>query len=343
MAGKTTKSSVLVNLSITVISVSLCLATVEGILRLGWISNPMHHRIHPSFPSEIPIRFKLMILGDSFIYAGGELDRLLRSQLTPEGIQIYNLAEPGNGPLSYLTEMKAFVKTIKPDAILLCYNGGNDLTQLQYRMKEWERPSVKIKNFLRPYIRRLYLYHFLKRRLAPFFPAAFNFQEFMQKGYDSEMLKKAEESVINRWMLPVSKDHPRFLIDNLLIETPASEEAWKRGVEIFDKIYSLSENVKADLWVLVFPSSLQINKKQFPFHQSLRFELDERTLESDKPQSLMREYTEERNIPYLDLLPAYREHREEDYFLENDPHFNSRGNALSADLIYEFIDSTLRR
>ena len=65
--------------------------------------------------------------------------------------------------------------------------------------------------------------------------------------------------------------------------------------------------------------------------------MDERILESVRPQELMNELCEERGIPHLDLLPIFRERSAEDLYREKDSHLNTRGNRLSGDRILEFL------
>ena len=93
----------------------------------------------------------------------------------------------------------------------------------------------------------------------------------------------------------------------------------------------------ARLVIVIFPHSIQVNRSHFDFFRGLTFAMDDRTLESTRPQDLMRELCRERGIPLLDLLPVLEERADEELYLEKDDHLNPAGNAVAAEHILAFL------
>ncbi|GEM_PF-2237041 len=99
-----------------------------------------------------------------------------------------------------------------------------------------------------------------------------------------------------------------------------SEESWDYIGEHLGKIRDLCKEAGADLHVVMFPVSAQVE-----------FE----TLSDDVtyPQRQARRLADEMGIAMTDLLPLLREHRGERIFADQ-CHLTSRGNQIVADLLY---------
>ena len=116
------------------ISIFLFAAVSEIILRLGIIENPLFERrqIRGKVNHH---RYKLLVIGDSFIVPKGLLGRLLSRDLGSFDVAVLNAATSGTGPFEYLEEMKTVGTEFKPDVVLLSYYVGNDLTNVQNHPK----------------------------------------------------------------------------------------------------------------------------------------------------------------------------------------------------------------
>ena len=58
-----------------------------------------------------------------------------------------------------------------------------------------------------------------------------------------------------------------------------------------------------------------------------------------KPNQVLEDFSEKNFIYFIDLLPYFEKHKNEDLFLlPEDPHFNKKGNELAAEVIYESLE-----
>jgi hypothetical protein len=108
-------------------SVVVFSALLEGALRFGIIENAQYDRRR----TQEKAKYKLLILGDSFILPRSLLAKSLTRNLAGHDVSVLNAAISGTGPFEYLAEMKAVGMNFKPDVVLLSYYVGNDLTNVQ--------------------------------------------------------------------------------------------------------------------------------------------------------------------------------------------------------------------
>ncbi len=120
------------NGALAVVSGLLMITLVEAGLKAGIVKTRIYQRLQPV--GAVNARQKMVILGDSFIYKGGELDQMLSSKLNLNKVQILNLATGGSGPQEYRSELKIFGIKYKPNIILMGYYAGNDLSNVQSKM-----------------------------------------------------------------------------------------------------------------------------------------------------------------------------------------------------------------
>src|SRR3989338_647201 len=318
------------NYFLAITSILLTLIMVEACLRTGLIMTTIFERLKAVGDQSASRR--LVILGDSFIYKTGQLDRLLMSKLSSSNFQTLNLAVPGNGPFEYLSEFQIFGLKYKPNIILLEYYTGNDLTNVKDKMN-WD---VGLKASLRPVIRSLYLYHLFNNAKLSLNDKFFNFEKIERQKINNKLLDMAKKKEINYHLISMAVRNPNHLTDNLLMEGPSNELVWNKTKIILKKIQSLSDSINAKLYIIVFPESLQVSMSHVEFYKQLGFNIDPRVLDSSKPQTLLSDFCKKNNIAYLDLLPHFRQQTSELY-LENDSHLNLAGDKLAAHLIYKFL------
>ncbi len=315
----------------------ICLLLVEMLLRAGVIKNYAYHRAQYSYAeSEGVEKSRILILGDSFIFAGGELSNSLLAELSENGFSVLNSAEPGMGPFQYSTEMEVYYRSFNPNVVLLSYYVGNDLTNVQFNLEFWTDTTFKtrVRNFLRPKLRRLYLYHFLNQfRLA------------MSTAEAEKELRKTKErhnnTDINPLRVMAAKAHPNYHLDSVLMETEDNMKAWQKIKELLLSIKEKAEQIDAKLLMVIFPASIQIDRTHFELFDESGFNVSEKTLESRKPQQLLLDFCKEQSIDCLDLLPVLKEEslKGKIIYPGNDDHLNSLGNSIAYDKIRSFLIS----
>ena len=70
--------------------------------------------------------------------------------------------------------------------------------------------------------------------------------------------------------------------------------------------------------------------------------MDNRTLISSIPQDSLIFFCQENQIQCIDLLPIFRERNEEEFYVENDDHFNEAGDKLASEEILKIIKSKIK-
>ena len=333
------KPRLLPNLLILFLSLLLALGLAEFLLRLGaqWGMIPTwkYQRIIRDGPAQNP-KQKILILGDSFLThweTGYSLYELLVKDLVPEGVSLLDTAEGGFGPIDYLTQLKAYGPSYHPDTILLFYYVGNDLTSVQYHGAVWNWLKINLK----PLVTRLHLFYFIEDEREQWFHSHLTYQKVQKQGIDEETFRLAKKRQINPWLLDLSRERKSFILDNVLMERPENRQAWETIKGLLREINQFSRKLHSRLILIIIPQTVQINSSHFLFYKKLGFDVDERTLGSEKPQALLNEFCRKENMECLDLLPFFREQREKEFFRENDDHFNREGSQLSEQLLLDYL------
>ena len=318
-------------------------ALLEGVLRLGLLDNPQYHRQRIQGKAE-GAKHRLLILGDSFMLKYTLLGELLAENLEAHDVAVSNVAISGSGPFEYLAELKAHAETFKPDVVLLTYYAGNDLTNVQNHPR-FQTPNGMDRltglsidsNSSRRFFRHFYLYHYLLARVRQLLMAAFNYEELEEAGIPSDLIEAAKRHEINPWLLKLRTHESNHLLDNILMETDENMRAWAKVRELLTELHEVCQDNGSQLLMVIFPRSIQVNRSHFAFYQRTGFNLDGRTLETSKPQALLKQLCEERNIPCLDILPVLRARRDEEFYRTRDDHLNERGNRLVEKLILNHL------
>jgi hypothetical protein len=113
---------------------------------------------------------------------------------------------------------------------------------------------------------------------------------------------------------------------------PIIESAWNVTEAL---ILELEKEVAANgaqLAVLIIPAAPQIVPPQ-----------DGAEWYCDVPNERLTSFLDDSGIPYLDMLPAFREEAvagNGPYYFERDFHMNTLGHDLTSELLYEFVDET---
>ncbi|HMB71778.1 MAG TPA: hypothetical protein VKU85_20875 [bacterium] len=317
----------------------ILVAGLEIILRLGWIENGEHARRQVPARPEV-VRSRVLVLGDSFILPYWDLGKALAASLAEQDVAVHNAAISGTGPFEYLDTLKRELQRASADVVLLSYYAGNDLTDVKNHPRTTgdDAGAIAINRAAsRPVLRHLYSYHWLRAVVQMWRARRFDAAGAAAAGVDPELIEDARQLRINPYLLQLARNDPGHFLDNVLMEGEQNELAWRRVRELILEMDDVCRANGAGLAIVIFPHSIQVNRSHFDFFRSMTFAMDDGTLDSTRPQDLMRELCTERGIPLLDLLPVLEEHSEEELYLEKDDHLNPAGNALAAEHILEFL------
>jgi hypothetical protein len=126
------------------------------------------------------------------------------------------------------------------------------------------------------------------------------------------------------------------------VEPPsaAQERAWTASLRLLDRIVEQTKRLNAPLVVVVFPMEVQLSDAKLAlYRKSLGLKLDASAL-SGSPQNRLGEYARRHDIPFIDLLPAFRRANGRSLFLRNRSisldwvHLSTAGHALAAEEIF---------
>jgi len=121
------------------------------------------------------------------------------------------------------------------------------------------------------------------------------------------------------------------------METKRNADAWDTIKKLLGDVQKRCKRSKSKFVIVIFPSTLQVNKSHYEVFKKLKFNVDENILYSDKPQRFMREFCKEKNIPCLDLLPYFKAHRTVEWFSEKDDHLNGARNEFASEVVADFF------
>lgn len=330
----------LLNAGLCLLSLVGCSGAMELCLRFGIIKNSRHDLLRVEGKRRGAGRH-LLILGDSFIVKRGALGESLTRQLGGDSA-VLNLAVAGHGPLQYLRAMASTGVKFAPDAVVLAYYVGNDLTNVQYQLADqpqtWAGSVASwAARGLKALAKTTYIYHFVVAAVAPWLSSGFDFERMAAAGMPPDLIEEAKRGQVSPWLLQLALLKKRYVLDNVMMETPENKAAWDVVRAQLAEVQAACKSVEAKLLIVAFPHSVQVNASHFEFFERLGYDTDRRSLDAARPQELLAGFCRERGIPWLDLLPAYRARKGEEFYAPKDDHFNDDGSRLAADLIVEFI------
>jgi hypothetical protein len=278
------------------------------------VNTNSHGYRNPEFSIKKPNQIKrLIMLGDSFAFGYGIEDKQVLSRILEEKLnqrnsdwEVINAAyASGDSPDSYYAYLINEGFRLNPDVIIEMLFVGNDFTDLfETKWLETDKSGLPVTI------------------------------ETVDRFIDGEGRLLHPSLPIN-YRLPILKNSHPFCIYNL--------ECIKRDLGLsnnVDKILKLpkakdilAQENRAEYILVIIPSDMQIYSNAWKkWGESVPFEPDV----TDQPQSLLREFLDEQEIEYIDLLPVFRNSKDRLYY-PKDAHFNERGHEKTAEIIVKYL------
>jgi hypothetical protein len=107
-------------------------------------------------------------------------------------------------------------------------------------------------------------------------------------------------------MFEVRQQHPDFLLQNLLLNSPESDAAWSANERHLLEIATLTRRLGADLIVHIFPADVQVQESHYSFYEALGILTDRSFLTGNRPQERLARFCADASLRCYDLLPALR-------------------------------------
>jgi len=312
-----------------VLGVLLGLILLEGACRLGAWPSTLYRAARAR--RDGAGKYRVLILGDSFVQPKSELGRRLERYFQDHGAVCLNLAFRGMGPVEYLRAFRVYGAQFEPDLVLFNFTTINDVTDTMFRepaeLDHWMSYS--------PPPVRSFLLASARENLERWRETCWilGLQEAARRGRD-----RTAAQVENPFLAQGGSSMPDLMTLNVDVP-PAAEGVWAEIVRIVDAIHGDCARRGARFLISVFPSTEQVNASHYAEFRKLGYRLDERMLAQHPVQDRFQRLCRERALACNDLLPAFRARKKEEFFEFNDEHFNSRGQELAAALILGKLES----
>jgi len=339
------------NLLLLTLGILLPLLALEASLRAGLLDmfSQETKRLNPSgilrrAKGEDEIR--IVVLGDSFSAGRKDYPYFLEKELArPEfesRFRFLNLSIAGTGPTVYYKRLTTIGAKFQPDLVMVGVCIGNDIGNVRNPYSQ-----ASLKNDIYYFFKRnSYLAVFCKRKLdmvrrrygrAGGSPSPGEVPAPGPKpGGDP---KREYLSLTNRYLIAEARKHPGFFQDTLFLSHEGMRRSFADMLVILGEIAARSRALGAEVLFVLIPHSTQVHEDFHPYFRDMGFTISPGFLTERVVQDRLSAYFEENGLPYLDLLPAFREHAGEYYFFLDDGHWNTRGMKFAARRIFEFLVS----
>lgn len=314
---------------------AVSLALLEGALRLGVVATPLYQE-RQAIRERLTDRPRVLVLGDSFSLEGPDsVGALLREHFDARGLDTVNLARMGEGPSFYLDRIRLYGGMVQPRLVLLNYFAGNDLTDTLYELT----PRGHAKRL----VKRLMARSFAANELIGLVHGMSLRRRLAQIEASPEYARPGLDKLTNPFMIEVTREHPDFLLQNLLLESATEAGAWSVNEQRLLAIAAVARQLDAELIVHVFPADVQVQETHYAFYRALGIRTDPRFLTTARPQERLLAFCAAARLRCYDLLPALRKASSRELYLEQDTHLNADGNRVAFEQIRQNLESPAGR
>jgi hypothetical protein len=347
------------------VSLELMMIVFEPYLFKGFLEyDPdLGFRMRPHYPSfdgtptnqfgfnarEFPLQkapgtFRIVVVGDSFGWAGGRdgnytalLERMFEHRDGAHLVDVVNTGYPMTHTGEELAMLKKYGMQYNPDLVVLGFV-ENDFLEA-----DPDRKRIIVNGLYIDISKRnehiVFGYPIIPQsRLLLFIEQKYKlYQEAKKVEKEAEGPQKPKATFSEDTYLQLVFAKMQFC------NTSAARAKNLQGnVDlIFQSISEMDALVKsrnAKLVVAIYPDEFQVS-------DSLRkavfdkYKLRPEDYDLNLAQNLLKSFLESKGIPFIDLSDRFRaEGQKRDLYLLRDTHWNSAGNQLAADMLFEFLD-----
>jgi hypothetical protein len=339
--------------------------------RFAWNLAPSVRQRVQSASVREPGEVRILGLGDSFAefreHDGGNFYRLVEERARAAGfdLSLVNLGEAGTGVKQYLANLRAYREHLDPDLAIFAIFLGNDLLDYEmdiHRTRTGLRQHVgasastgltEVKAYVK---RRSIILNSIARLMKEYIPPlrSDTFDKNVSKlreiyGADGDAVSArldrighqtaelARADLINPWDLAFGVVRPDLYTEMLtLSQGSAFPQALALMLTDFDEIVAYCAAYGIVPAFVLIPPSIQVDSRYHAHFRRLGYTVPDWLVGPLPLNRALGAYFGARAIAYLDVLPSLLE-RAEDPFLDNDIHFNSKGQQLAGDALFAFL------
>lgn len=309
-------------------------------------------------------KFRLLVVSDSFNWAGGKegnytalLEKKFDSYFGKSQVEVINVGYPGTHTGEQLAMLKKFGLQYNPNLVVLGFFVGNDFQDANPKRKRIIVNDIYIDIDKKDEL-IIFGYPIIgKSRLLMFLQQKYQVYQKLQKGkQDSVKLlssslapslnlgsnliidrEKSPGILSNKAFLRVEKSRLKFCNIKDLIDGK-----WDENISyIFHSILEMQKLLKSrniEFIVAIYPDEYQVNEKLlneiFAEYDNLQREFYNLTCQ----QEILSKFLEVNGIPYIDMLDRFKiEQNTRHLYLLREPHWNSAGNLLAANILFNHL------
>ncbi|MGC9528010.1 MAG: alginate O-acetyltransferase AlgX-related protein [Limnospira sp.] len=308
-----------------------------------------------------PGTFRMLVLSDSFNWAGGQdgnytalLENQFQQYYGTHKVDVINAGYPGTHTAEQLALLKKFGLQYNPDLVVLGFFVGNDFIDADPNRKRIIVNDIYIDIDRReelilfgyPIIGQSRLWLFIQQKYKVFQEAAKSRQTSVSPPVQPrvKLVSATDAESEEREQSPGILSREMFLeVERARLEFCEIEdlEAGDRDANInyiLDSISEMNAILKSrniQFVVALYPDEFQVNPNLLNQLVS-NFDIDLNDYELTCQQNTLKRHLEKENISYIDFTPRFREeHQSRHLYLFQEPHWNSAGNRLAADILFE--------
>ncbi|OGH79037.1 MAG: hypothetical protein A3G08_00405 [Candidatus Magasanikbacteria bacterium RIFCSPLOWO2_12_FULL_47_9b] len=287
---------------------------------------------------------RIAVLGDSYVEAFQVSPEAMFSSVLEEALQeddptqtydVLSFGVSGYGTAQEYLLWSNVVKEFSPDVVIVLFTSANDVRNNAFALEgERHKPYfISDANGLQMVPPETPPEN-LWRRANQFFLRVSHLYRFV---------------ILHSKKLPIFQSHlvrGDIPTDYFVYECALSDEwaaAWDVTTQLLRAMHDEVAQLGADFVLVHGTSYAQIHgdealhamKEQYPA-------MEKKCWDFEKPSAMLSELTQKNNIPYLDLLPIFKDTFEktgQELHLLSDGHWNERGHALAGAEIANFVQS----
>ncbi|NES78713.1 MULTISPECIES: hypothetical protein [Okeania] len=308
-------------------------------------------------------KFRLLVVSDSFNWAGGKegnytalLEKNFDNYYGKQQVDVINVGYPGTHTGEQLAMLKKYGLQYNPDLVVLGFFVGND-----FRDADPERKRIIVNGiyididkedeliiFGYPIIGKSRLLMFLQQKYQVY-------QELQRAKQDSAQFSSSLVASLNLASAPIieREKSPGILSEKAFLRVEKSRLKFckirdllegKRDDNInyifqsISEMQALLESRNIQFVVAIYPDEYQVNDELLNDIFAEYDDLKRESYNTTCQQEILRKYLEANSIPYIDMLDRFRrEQKNRPLYLLREPHWNSAGNLLAADILFDYL------
>ncbi|ERT06480.1 GDSL-like Lipase/Acylhydrolase family protein [Lyngbya aestuarii BL J] len=307
-------------------------------------------------------KFRMLVVSDSFNWAGGKEENyttLLENQFTEyygiDQVEVINTGYPGTHTGEQLEMLKKFGLQYHPDLVVLGFFVGNDFIDADPHRKRIivndiyididKREELVIFGY--PIIGQSRLWLFIQQKYKIFQEAAKS-QQALESG--ETLIASSTPQLVTQNYNSTVEQSPGILSLETFLEVEKSRLSFCRKHDLAEgerdkninyilnaisEMNRILQEKNIQFVVAIYPDEFQVNPKLF--NQIIEeFNLKPEKYQVTCMQDILKQHLEAENIAYIDFLERFKaEQKKQHLYLLQEPHWNSAGNQLAADILFD--------